>query len=515
MSSENPEGKCQLTVNTNKHAKSTMDEEKTPRDNFTNIKTTILPAGQTKQIKVLEDHQQTTSEPVQHHEGEHLPSFEEENKWPFIFFRLCCIFAIRKKYGRYVMSNVMFIIFYILWVAWPLTGFTMAVYSASLFPGEQSHGNIQNEVLESSLFILCFGVVPALQAYSLKFINKCLPQVLEDISLLCCIKVGFETPLKVCRITKIKKSKERLKQAVNGEFPLRQYTQPEHLFHWLPLSMIVVSVFVFLTVWIIGFLVILDANILKKECSALAINFAYQCLPFVTTILVIFFIKWHTQVYQELQVSCNDTSAAWSTSQIHTLCTYVITLQDIFVQLSDGFFRYTLGINMITITISAIVCTAKILEDSNNFIYVEPLIGCAFILTIICEKSSALMDKYEKLLLLLKMKIRHHQRSPHDGHYEDLLLLRENLLESPPQVVTCGGYRCSRGLLVTLFGFILSYAVLFDQIAHPRSGIHQDTINHILLILRNMTDDSECFSQCLTIPSPSPIHSHYQGYDDE
>lgn len=329
---------------------------------------------------------------MQEDQGKQLRSFDVENKAAFMFFKLCCIVAIKRKYGQYVISNVMFIMFYTLWVVWPLSGFSLAVFSASLFSGEQSSDMFHNETLESSLFVLCFIVVPALQAYSLKFINKCLPQVLEDISLLGCINVGFETPLKVCHVSKIKESTEKLKKAVHGEC-FGKETHPDRLFHWLPLAVVAASVSAFFTVWIIGIVVNVDLETVKEELPLLTVNFSYQCLPFVTTIFVIFFIRWHTKAYQSLHIFCNESSASWNKSQILALCMYVNKLQDIFAQLSDGLFRYILGINMITIIISAILCTAKVLLDARNFIYVEPLICNVFILTLICVNSSTLMDK--------------------------------------------------------------------------------------------------------------------------
>ncbi|KAG7176303.1 Glutamate receptor ionotropic, NMDA 1-like 6, partial [Homarus americanus] len=146
-----------------------------------------------------------------------------------------------------------------------------------------------------------------------------------------------------------------------------------------------------------------------------------------------------------------------------------------------------IGINLVVVLFSAIVCMAKIFEDVSQIIYFEPLICNIFLLVLLCETSSSLMDKYDDLLLVLRKKIRHHMRFQTRGEYEHLLLMRKLLLESPPEVMTFGGYRTNRSLLVTTLGFVVSYALLVDQIANRRSESDKGYFDQLLLTVKNLT----------------------------
>ncbi|XP_069190639.1 uncharacterized protein [Procambarus clarkii] len=394
--------------------------------------------------------------------------FEDENKLLFFLFKLCGVVALRKVNGQSVVSKIRFIIFYMMWIIWPLIGFSAALLGYSLFCDAPADVQSHNRIMEGSFFILGFAVFPALQAYSLKYINKCLPEVLQKISELDDVQEYFKTPLKVFGPPHGEKCRNKIRQAVNGVSPVKQM-YPDQLFHWLPLTMILLSLSAFLVYWSIGYVTIVNIDTLNQEMPILIFNFAYQCFPFVTTIFVVIFIRWHARVYQTVHKFCQDTSATWTKREILVLCNYVDKLQDIFSQMSAGFFRYTLGMNLLTVMISAIACTAKILQDSNNIIYLEPLACNIFLLVVLCESSSTIMDKYEALLLVLKEEIRRHQRHSWHEQHQHLLVLRDNLLESPPEVVTFGGYRTNRGFLVTILGFVVSYALLVDQVTNRRA----------------------------------------------
>ncbi|KAK3888474.1 hypothetical protein Pcinc_007500 [Petrolisthes cinctipes] len=70
--------------------------------------------------------------------------------------------------------------------------------------------------------------------------------------------------------------------------------------------------------------------------------------------------------------------------------------------------------------------------------------------------SQLLPPQQEEVVSVVQKEMRK-QRAAGKNH-EELLLFRDILLESTPQVVTLGGHKVNRRLLANVLGFFVSYA---------------------------------------------------------
>ena len=76
----------------------------------------------------------------------------------------------------------------------------------------------------------------------------------------------------------------------------------------------------------------------------------------------------------------------------------------------------------------------------------------------------SIYDQYLRFLLVLKKMECLERRQPDTLPYSEIHTLRENLLESPPQVAFFGEFSAGNGLFIAALGFILSYAMLANDI---------------------------------------------------
>ncbi|XP_071549669.1 uncharacterized protein [Panulirus ornatus] len=410
-----------------------------------------------------------------------ITRLEVKNKVIFRIFKILGLFLIRWDEGEqaYVVLKIRFFLFYTFWFIWPLVGLGIALLGRKMFNSDDGLDRVNN-FMESALFILGFAVIPAIKTYSLKLVTKCLPDVLEEIVSLQELKVGFKTPLNI-HLPSRPQRPDAPRTAVHRGYQKR-LTDPEALFKILPILTVVLSVVAFVVSWIYGLTEAVEWDAIKQEWSFFTMQFTYLTLPCITTWFSVIFIEWLRMVYEKLRIEAdNRLGSLLETSQgispesdqrtitldqekIEEYGEYVTKLQEIFITLSNGFISYVLGLNFTVSILSAVFCTSKLLQGFQQVMYVIPLSVALYHMGLVCNKSHALMDEYESIVLILKQLLRRRRKNPEALPYDQLHILRENLLESPPQVVTFGEYRVSNGLLLATYSFIISYAMLINDI---------------------------------------------------
>lgn len=316
---------------------------------------------------------------------------ETENRGFFLFFTLCGLYALKRVKEQYKVSKALFIVFYLSWITYPLAGLLLAtkiVYwvnpSEVVFPC----------FMQDTMTVLSLAVAPSLQAYSLKFITKSLPEILHTISELSLMEVGFETPMKALGCLSDKA--EKIKAAADNT-----QLRPDRIFNWLPRAMVLFSMTVFLAVSSTEYLSELDLQTIDKEIPTLVILFVCLTFPFLSTILIVFFTRWLSVVYNALLRYCKMTSTC-NMDQILIICSYVDTLQGIFVLLDDGFFRYTLTVSVATVTAGASLCTAKLMQNYNQIVYLGPIVFHCIILGVVCEAGERLVAQVKVSYMYVK-----------------------------------------------------------------------------------------------------------------
>ncbi|MPC28945.1 hypothetical protein E2C01_022161 [Portunus trituberculatus] len=356
--------------------------------------------------------------------------FFQENRLIFKTFSFLGLFAVKKVKGQYVVSKVRFIIFYLCWITYPLGGFFLADKSENwLTLYEVSY-------MQDTFAVLVLAVVPTLQAYSLKFITKSLPEILQNISQLSMMEVGFETPLKMC----VKSYKITINRDTE---PLH----PERLFNWLPRAMVVFSILIFFTVSSTEYLMGVDFKNVDKEVPTLVVLLVCLTFPFVSTLFIVLLTRWLEIVYRALYQYCKEVMPVSDVDQVLAVCSYVNRLQKIFGLLDAGFFRYILSINTASITVGASLCMARLMQDNTQIVYIGPLVFHGFILALTCEAGERLNAQHAELVTWLKKEIRHHKfpavsslpqqpLSSFSSAADLLLHLLDGLLEYPPEVRT-------------------------------------------------------------------------------
>lgn len=318
---------------------------------------------------------------IETHTVKRKGNFVKENKGIFTFFVLLGLFAVRRVKDQYVVSKVRFIIFYFNWITYPLGGLFLAGKTESwVTPSEEAF-------MEDTMVVLALAVVPALQAYSLKFMTKSLPEVLENISELSVMEVGFETPLKLC----MKAGKVSISP---GSKPLH----PERLFNWLPRAMVFFSMVIFLTVSSTEYFMEVNFQTLDKELPILVILFVCLTFPFASSLFVVVFIKWLGMVYKALYRHCREVIPGCKLDQVLAICSYVDRLQKIFSLLDNGFFRYIISINATSIIVGASLCMARLTQDYSQIVYLGPLTFYGFTLALVCEAGERLAGQVSYLV---------------------------------------------------------------------------------------------------------------------
>lgn len=243
-------------------------------------------------------------------ENKTLPiRFEDLNKNVLIVFKILGIYLIRwdKDAKAYVVLKIRYFLFYTFWFIWPLAGLLVALMGKNIFGTYDDSDNVNN-VIESSLFILGFAVIPALKTYSLKLITRCLPDVLEDMVDLQDLDTGFETPLKVSIPSWTQKI-----DAVNypntaaGRASRKKISDPEVLFRVLPIVTVVVSTVAFVTAWVWGLTQVIEWEAVKNEWPFFIMQFSYMTLPCITTWFSVLFVEWQRMVYEKLRIEVECT----------------------------------------------------------------------------------------------------------------------------------------------------------------------------------------------------------------
>ncbi|KAG7159375.1 uncharacterized protein LOC121877553 [Homarus americanus] len=384
---------------------------------------------------------------------------EQENKKIFKLFKILGVILIRwdKHKKEYVLLKVRFFISYTFWFFWPLLGLCVALVMKRIFKTSGGADHI-NDAIESSLFVLGFAVVPAIKTYSLSLINTCLLGIMKKTVSLKEIKDKFE--------------KRNDDEYLPSDTDKEAFQDNSKLRRALPIMSVILSTISFLGVWIYDMIQVVEWDELKREWPFFFMQFNYLTLPCITTLFSVIFIDWLRKLYKIMREKLEELVRGQKTTVdvqvIQDIGDYVKKLQDIFSRLSSGFLTYVLGFNFLVSVVGGIFCTAKVLQGFPNIIYLVPLTIAVFHIGLICHKSQELMDEHERIILLLKQLFRKSRKNPKPLPYDELHILLENLLEkmleSPPQVATFGNYKVGNGLLLATLGFIISYAMLANDV---------------------------------------------------
>lgn len=315
--------------------------------------------------------------------------FEKENRGFFLFFIFSGLYAVRNVKGKYVVSKIRFILFYLTWITYPLAGLILASQAAHWMNSSEVE---LSSFMEDTLTVLILAVIPSLQAYSLKFITKSLPEILETISELSLMEVGFATPMKILEDLSEKACK--LKAVTENK-----QLHPNRLFNWLPRAMVLFSMAIFFAVCSMEYLHEINLQTLDSELPCLVILFVFLTFPFLTSILIAVFTWWLRRVYRALYLHCKEVMPSCNMDQVLAICSYVDMLQRLFVLLDEGFFRYTLTMNSVCMTIGASLCTARLLQGYTQIVYIGPLVLHCITLGISCEVGELLVAQVRKGLL--------------------------------------------------------------------------------------------------------------------
>lgn len=354
--------------------KTAMDnDDKVPVYSNNNMKENQLE----KSVHVPPDNKNKDPEEV----PEKSQRFEEVNKAILRVYAFFGVVAVQRKNGVYVVNKFAFIVAYLFWITLSLVACQGFLYMS--FDNENEDNstsllmNDEVTLVFLSLKMIYFFIFPTFHAYSLVLINTSLPQLFEEISRLCDLKMGFKTPLKVSKIRSMPKD------ATNSD------GGRDYLFFWFPFTMIGLSNITFAVCWTL--MVFMSINFDNFDWPFCTIQFTSGCLPLITNSFVTFFMMWHASVYRELKKFMESNSASWDRSQIRSMCLYLDKLQDIFYVMDYGFFRYTLGINLTTMCISSIACAFEVLQGQLMFLL--PLSWYFFILQSSCKCSSIIMTE--------------------------------------------------------------------------------------------------------------------------
>ncbi|KAK3888473.1 hypothetical protein Pcinc_007499 [Petrolisthes cinctipes] len=318
-------------------------------------------------------------ETIQQEEGKKCDgdSFEEKNKLFFVLFRVLGLVTLRRMEGRYQVSTLHFFVSYLAWTTSPFLGYIASLVWLHL------RGNAQHYPLGGLFVILILCFMPAVQTYSLKYINQSLPAALDHIDTLIHLQPGFKTPLtvfegKTCEVIKKKIENAKMK------------TLQERLFQWLPLTMVVISGGGICVSLSVKMMKNVDVSTVMNGLPLLIGNVFFQCLPFASTFFIAAFLKWLTRVYVQLAKHCKLTLATWTPSQALNLRRYLEQLQELFMKMNVGFLQFTVSTNIISISASSILCWLSIIID-NNIIYVGPLVGNVVCLVVVSEAAANLV----------------------------------------------------------------------------------------------------------------------------
>ncbi|KAK7068596.1 hypothetical protein SK128_009468 [Halocaridina rubra] len=402
---------------------------------------------------------------------------EEENRITFTTFKILGLFLIKwnEEEEMYSVHKIRFKIYYTLWFLWPLAGLGIAVLGKEFFSSDEANHH-NNGVIETAFFVLGCAVVPAVKTYAIYLITKHLPGVLEDIASLSEVDIGFQTPLTIHLPSREQKSLLP-KKAAQKALKDRQLNRSLFIF---PVITVFVSIITFIAAWVLGLFDVIEWNAIKAEWPFFTMQFTYLTLPTITTWFCVIFIEWLRMVYEVLRVEAEnyhydmikqlkETNEAspevpLTEKKIKIIGDYVDKLQVIFNGLSEGFIKYILGINFLVFLFISVFCLVKLLIGFEHIIYMIPLSIATFHVGLACYKSNCLIDELYRIITVLKNVLRLQRRNPNLIPYNELHILRENLLDSPPQVVIFGEFRIGNGFLIAFHGFIISYAVLANDV---------------------------------------------------
>lgn len=304
-------------------------------------------------------------------------TFEEINKHLFVLFRVLGLVTFRRVAGRYQVNTLHFFVSYLAWTTAPYL-----VYTASV-AWLQRKGSAQPYHLGGTFVSLVLCLMPAVQTYSIKYINQSLPATLDRIDSLVHLQPGFKTPLTAFECRKIVIIK---KEVANGK--TKKFS--ERLVHWLPLTMVVTSGVAVCVTLALKVLERADIKNCVKGLPLLASIMLFQCLLVASTFFIAAFLKWLTRVYAQLAKHCELTSTTWTQAQASIQCGYLEQLQQLFTKMNDGFLLYTVSTNMFSVSISSILCLINIYVD-YNIMYVGPLVGNVMCLVVLSGAADNLV----------------------------------------------------------------------------------------------------------------------------
>ncbi|CAL4079378.1 unnamed protein product, partial [Meganyctiphanes norvegica] len=399
---------------------------------------------------------QDTTRQVRNAEGGIMPANPKICK----FFTITGLYHLSWNNDHYEVNEGWFVIAYFIWFIWPMIGFLFAYIGYKVMEYDEE-GDI-NDFWQASLLVLGLALLPAIQTYTIRVFNKNLPSILKDISLIDTeqkfhnIKPGFHV-----NILKMK----------FGIVPRSCQFNIHSIYKKAPEITFLLAGIVFLITLILGIVDTTERHYVFQEWPFLVMITFYEFLPVLSTWFCLIFIDWQKICYKKIykDMKKDEGKVASDGKHVQILTQYFDKVQEIFSDLSEKVFSYVLGVNALVFLISSIFCASRMMKSFEYIFYVIPLSVSMYHLFLMCDRCSNLRKKHSLILAELKHVLQSLEKVDNVNAIEkerinSLHRFREDLHDSPPQITVFGSFSMDYGMLTTLIGFIISYALIINEI---------------------------------------------------
>ncbi|XP_066957911.1 uncharacterized protein [Macrobrachium rosenbergii] len=200
---------------------------------------------------------------------------------------------------------------------------------------------------------------------------------------------------------------------------------------------------------------------LLEEIPVYLVDVIYQILPLLTTVFMISFLDYYTELYRDLKIRLLNLCAEWTPVALEDLRSQIEKVQRSFHDLYEGFLQYALTVNALTTTFFATMTTYRLTLGSYEIIYLVPaLLGAVHIL-FIAKYSRDLMFEAKFLTIRTREEALEFRRTSEEK-YSALRSVEALLNEFPPVVRAYGNVPFGYGIVPIIVVFLVVYAGLLD-----------------------------------------------------
>ncbi|CAL4137430.1 unnamed protein product, partial [Meganyctiphanes norvegica] len=434
----------------------------------------------------------------------------EDNKKIFKFFKYVGMYLVKHDAGQFRVSFARLFISKVLWMLWHLIGSVLAVWvwqnrrKAELKNIGENYEDLSNVTLffDICVILMLYLIIGPIQSSILRYTMEAFPTILKLVKKI--EDLNFESMVE-SRYKRIKSTKIILRR--RDEFEARQQRdqmdemEPHPVVTTLGRSLTVTH-FPYIyhngiinekpqlertfsdnpvinklankgydglsKIWI-GLTIIIGTTSfgmvcynaiytdeLKDEVQLVLMCF-YLVFPVITTWFCIVLIEHHRNMYKVLARMKDAAFNSKDKNMLREITTYVSTLQNLFQNLSENIFEFTLGINFAIFTIISTASTYEILQNlyilqgegsgdlfANNIAYVFPLAVCLIHIYVVCKSTHDLTTRaYDHLRIRLKDMLPElllENDKEKEQIFKTVETLYKNLKDWPPQVCIYGGF---------------------------------------------------------------------------